>query len=192
LQSDPRLERGELPADAVEVGRVVGAWGVRGALRIKPHSTAPEALLCTKRWFVHWPEGGPAVPAGSWLLPIHTARAHGEHVIATARDLSDRDAAQSLAGARIFVARSSFPTPAADEYYWVDLIGLAVINREQVMLGTVTDLFETGPTCVLRVRDGRAGEGAEGRERLIPFVAAYVDEVDLEGRRVRVDWQPED
>ena len=100
---------------------------------------------------------------------------------------SDRDAAEALAGARVFVSRASFPTPADDEFYWVDLIGLAVTNREGLSLGAVVGLIETGPHCVLRVQPAEA----DADEVLIPFVAAYVDRVDREGRAIHVDWQPD-
>ena len=93
-----------------------------------------------------------------------------------------------MKGARIFIARSSFPAPEEGEYYWVDLIGLPVVNREGVALGHVTDLMATGPqqTLVLGYE-----ENGKQLERLIPFVDAYVDEVDLAAKRITVDWQPD-
>jgi len=180
-----------LPADAVEVGRVLGAWGVKGGIRVKPFAADPQALFSSRRWYLQAPAG--VLPQGSRaprplpaLLRVVQAREHGDGVIATVQDIDDRDAAQALAGARVFVPRASFPTPDEGEFYWVDLIGLAVVNRGGVALGQVTGLIETGPHCVLRVQD------ADGRERLIPFVTAYVDAVDLPGRRIAVDWDPED
>jgi 16S rRNA processing protein RimM len=168
----------------VEVGRIVGAWGVKGGIKVKPHAAHGQALCAANRWFVA--TAGAAATQAS--LRITRSRAQGEHLVATAQGLTDRDAAERLAGARVFVARASFPAPAPDEYYWVDLIGLAVSNRERHELGTVIGLIETGPTCVLRVQGG----DPEAPECLIPFVGAYVDEVDLPGRRLRVDWQPGD
>jgi 16S rRNA processing protein RimM len=102
-------------------------------------------------------------------------------VLAAAQEVPDRDAAEALRGARVFVARSSFPTAAQDEYYWVDLIGCAVFNRDGVALGRVADLTDTGAHSVLHVVQ-------DDDERLIPFVAAYVDAVDLAARRIDVDW----
>jgi len=87
------------------------------------------------------------------------------------------------------VPRSVFPKADEDEYYWVDLIGLAVENREGVALGTVRELLTTGPQTVL-VLDGEVVEG-KPVERMIPFVAAFIDQVDLAGRRIVVDWQPD-
>lgn len=188
-----------LPEDAVEVGRVVGAWGVKGGLRIKPFAADPQALFSSKRWYLAAPEIARPVPAATgktvaaapvWprLLRIVQAREQGDSVVATAQDLGDRDAAQALAGARVLISRGSFPTPDPGEFYWVDLIGLAASNREQVELGRVVGLIETGPHCVLRIQPPQAG----APERLIPFVDAYVDSVDLAGRRIVVDWDAED
>ena len=92
--------------------------------------------------------------------------------------------AEALKGARIFVSRASFPQADEDEYYWVDLIGLQVVNREGQSLGTVADLIDTGPHTVLRIVDPTA----EGGERLVPFVDAYVDDVNIAERRITVDW----
>ena len=119
-------------------------------------------------------------------LAIRSARDHGDVIVATSPDIADRTAAEALKGVRVFVSRAEFPQAAEGEYYWIDLIGLAVVNREGEALGTVDSLLDTGPHSVLRVTFD-AGAGAPG-ERLIPFVDAYVDEVDLPGRRIVVDW----
>ncbi len=170
---------------------MLGPWGVKGGLKVKPFSSDPQALFSSKRWFIEPSEVAVQRPAGAraalplpQLLRVVQAREQGDAVVATVQEVTDRDAAQALTGARVFVSRASFPTPDNDEFYWVDLIGLEVVNREGVALGTVTGLIETGPHCVLRLRPPEAGE----EERLIPFVDAYVDRVDLSGRTIHVDW----
>jgi 16S rRNA processing protein RimM len=120
------------------------------------------------------------------LLRIIQAREQGDGIVATCHELTDRDAAEAMAGARIFVPRSSFPTPDDDEFYWVDLIGLTVRNRDGLELGTVATLIETGPHCVLSIRPAQA----DADDVLIPFVDAYVDRVDREARTIHVDWDP--
>jgi 16S rRNA processing protein RimM len=187
---------GALPDDAVEVGRVIGAWGVKGGFKVKPFSGDPQALFSSKRWYVRPPEVAPgpkpAQAAGTLptLLRIASAREQGDTVVATAHDIDDRDAAEALKGARLFVSRASFPTPEADEFYWVDLIGLAVVNRDGTALGTVVGLIETGPHCVLRIAPPAADAPAPtADEVLIPFVSAYVDAVDRDAQRITVDWQ---
>lgn len=162
------------------VGRIGDAWGIKGGFKVTPFSADPQALFSSRRWFLRPPEA-PRTTAVPTLLRITSARSHGDAVVAQAQEIDDRSAAEQLRGATVFVARSSFPTPAKDEFYWVDLIGLEVVNREGVVLGTVDSLLDTGAHSVLRVLQGEA-------ERLIPFVAAYVDEVDLAGRCIRVDW----
>jgi 16S rRNA processing protein RimM len=184
----PGLEPAELPADAIEVGRILDAWGIKGWFKVLPYSADPEALFSSKRWFLLPAEKGAKTFSGTALLPIREAKEHSDAVVASSHDIPDRTAAEALRGARVFVARSSFPTPGQDEYYWVDLIGLAVLNREGVPLGTVRELLSTGPQTVLVLTYEQDGKT---HERMIPFVAAYVDEVDMAARCIHVDWQPD-
>lgn len=184
----PGLEPAELPADAVEVGRIADAWGIKGWFKVLPHSASPEALFSSRRWYLLPPERGPKSFAGPVLLRIREAKEHSDSVVATAQEVDDRTGAEALKGARVFVARSSFPTPGEDEYYWVDLLGLEVLNRQGVALGQVKDLLSTGPQTVLVIEYQADGQPAE---RMIPFVSSYVDTVDLAARRIIVDWQPD-
>lgn len=182
-----------MPADAIEVGIVVGPWGVKGAFKVHAHAANPQALFSSRRWFLQSPASpvsGPRRPALPPLLRITQAREQGGVVVATAQDVPDRAAAEALNGARVFVSRASFPTASDGEYYWVDLIGLAVRNRQGEALGEVVDLIDTGAHSVLRVRrpDAAPDAAIEHAERLIPFVAAYVDHVDLQTRLIVVDW----
>lgn len=170
------------PDDAVEVGRIVDAWGIQGGIKVQPFAAEPQALFSSRRWFVEGPRGERA------LLKITGAREQGDVIVATAQELSDRNAAEAMKGARVFVSRASFPTAGPDEFYWVDLIGLDVVNRQGERLGVVTDLLDTGAHSVLKVQPPDASDGAQGEERLIPFVAAYVDDVNLAERRITVDW----
>jgi 16S rRNA processing protein RimM len=182
------FESAELPADAIEVGRIADAWGIKGWFKVLPHSASPEALFSSKRWFLQPSERGAKTFSGTVLLKIIEAKEHSDSVVATAQEVPDRNTAELLKGARIFVSRASFPTPATDEYYWVDLIGLDVVNREGVALGAVRELLHTGPQTVLVLAYEEEGKA---KERMIPFVSAYIDTVDLAGRRITADWQPD-
>jgi len=182
------LEAAELPADAIEVGRILDAWGIKGWFKVLPYSADSDALFSSKRWYLLPAEKGAKTFAGPVQLAIREAKEHSDSVVASAHEVPDRNAAEALRGARIFVARSSFPTPEKDEYYWVDLIGLDVVNREGLALGTVRELLSTGPQTVLVLGYEQDGKP---HERMIPFVSAYVDDVDLAARRIRVDWQPD-
>jgi len=182
----PGLEAAKLPADAIEVGRILDAWGIKGWFKILPYSTDPEALFSSKSWFLLPTEKGVKTFEGVGLLKVKEAKTHSDTVVACAQAIDDRSAADALRGARIFISRSNFPPVPKDEYYWVDLIGLEVVNREGIVLGEVRDLLTTGPQTVLlidQVQDGKT------LEIMIPFVAAYIDDVKLSERRILVDWQ---
>ena len=178
------------PSDIVEVGRILGAWGVRGGVKVQPFAADPQALQAARVWRLLPPASSgpvPDLPGRPWPTELHIigVRHQGGCVVASVRGVSDRDAAQALRGARVFVARAQFPRASEGEYYCVDLIGLPVVNREGVDLGTVVGLMETGAHDVLRVVER---SGPSPVERLIPFVEAFVDAVDLDGRRIVVDW----
>ena len=185
-----------LPGDAVEVGRVLDAWGVKGWLKILPHSNAPEALFSATTWFLQPPEAkfrpGFNAFAGTVSVGVDEAKTHSDSVVAKLTGLDNRTPAEALRGARIFLPRSSFPAVSADEYYWVDLIGLHVVNREGIALGCVRDLMATGPQSVLCVEyttEPVEGVIAVSAERMIPFVSVFIDNVDLAAKRITVDWQ---
>ena len=186
-----------LPDDAIEVGRILDAWGVKGWLKILPHSTDSEALLSATSWFLQAPDPkfrpGFSAFSGTVTIKVDEVKTHSDSVVAKIAGLDDRTAAEALRGARIFLPRSGFPAASKDEYYWVDLIGLEVVNREGLALGCVRDLMATGPQSVLCVEYTTSQpDGISATcERMIPFVSAYVDAVDIAGKRITVDWQPD-
>ena len=191
------LTQSGLPDDAIEVGRILDAWGVKGWLKILPHSTHPEALYSAKSWFLQVPDTkfrpGFNAFTGTVSIDVDEAKTHSGSVVAKVTGLDDRNDAEALRGCRIFLPRSSFPSASKDEYYWVDLIGLNVVNREGVALGCVRDLMPTGPHSVLCVEyTATLEDGSQAAaERMIPFVAVYVDAVDIAGKSITVDWQPD-
>ena len=165
----PGLEAAELPSDAIEVGRIQDAWGIKGWFRVLPYSADPEALFSSKRWYLMPSEKGAKTFSGVAKLAIKEAKVHSDGVVASAHEVDDRNAAEALRGARIFIARSSFPTAGKDEYYWIDLIGLNVVNREGVPLGVVKELLATGAQTVLVMEFEQDGKVVE---RMIPFGSA--------------------
>ena len=182
-----RDARSPWPAEAIEVGRIGEAWGLKGGFHVHAYADPPLALLAAARWHLLAPDEtrSPTTAAVPATLEIANVRARGDGYVASSPAVTDRSAAEALRGARVFVARADFPEPAADEFYWSDLIGMTVGNREGIVLGNVAGLLDNGAQSVLRVQPA----APEARELLIPFVAKYVDDVDLAGRRIAVDWQ---
>lgn len=184
-----------LPGDAIEVGRIQEAFGIKGWVRIHPHSAATDALFAAKEWHLEPPEPkfarGFSAFAGTVAVKVGEIKAHADGIVARLEGLDDRNGAEALKGVRIHVPRSVFPATPEGEYYWVDLIGLRVVNLEGVEMGTVRDLMATGPNSVLVLEYTETT--AEGKdqlaERMIPFVETYVDQVDQAARLITVDWQ---
>ena len=108
------LQSSILPADAVEVGRITSAWGVQGWFKVLTHSTDPQAVLASSQWYLQPSEKGSRIFSGTALLRIRQSKLHSGVVVASADGIGDRDKAELLRGARIFVPRSAFPQAQAD------------------------------------------------------------------------------
>lgn len=180
-----------LPDDLVEVGYVGAAYGIRGWIKVQPHADDASALLHARRWWLlRAPPVGvgtaPAQPAEAVSVKIAQSREHSGTVVAQATGVSDRNVAEMLKGRRVWIRRADFPAPEEGEFYWVDLIGCAVVNEQGEALGEVTGLIDNGAHQILQLAyqlpDGKAAE------RLIPFVDAFLRTVDTPGRRIVVDW----
>jgi 16S rRNA processing protein RimM len=161
-------------ADLIELGRLKGAYGVKGWVRVAPHQDG-SALLHARRWWLATAEGDRAIE-------VEAARVHGRSVVAKWPGCDSKEAADALRGLAVRVARSDFPPLAADEHYWIDLIGATVVNRQGATLGEVAGLQDNGAQALIEV------QGAAGR-CLIPLVPAYVERIDAAARRIEVDWE---
>jgi 16S rRNA processing protein RimM len=165
-----------LPDDLIAVGRVVDAYGTRGWVKVEPYNSPQESVLhACRRWWL--PDGRSVV--------VQSARQHGAVLACKPANCADRDQALAFKGLEIRASRADFPSAGADEFYWVDLVGCQVVNREGVDLGRVESVVDHGAHPILVL----AAEG--GEQRMIPFVDAFVDDVDLAGRRIVADWQPD-
>ena len=159
----------------VIMGRIAAAYGIKGWVKIQPYTEYLDSLLDYKSWWIGQ-EGGPWHEA-----EVKLCEAHNKILAAELPNCPDRNAAEKLKGLLIAIPRSSLPQQGSDEFYWSDLIGLAVVNAENVQLGTVANLLETGANQVLSVK-------SDNGEILIPFVASAIKNVDLTNRIIQVDW----
>src|SRR5574337_159775 len=164
----------------IVLGRIVAPFGIQGWVKVHPFGDDPLAWRKMPQW---WISPDDSEDAAHWRpLTLKGCRMQGKAFVAAFSEVADRTAAEALEGLYVGAPREALPETAVDEYYWADLVGLRVENRAGADLGTVSGLLSTGVDDVLQVVDGEA-------ERLIPFVAAYVDGVDLEAKLIRVDWQ---
>ena len=155
------------------MGRILAPFGVKGWIKVQPNTAAIQNLLGYGTWWVG-DEGDRRE------IAVAEAKVQGNAVVARLEGCADRDAAAALRGKQVAVPRAALPAAMSGEYYWADLIGLAVVNTAAQDLGRVAGLLQTGANDVLVVQ----GE----RERLIPFIATVVREVDAGAGVIRVDW----
>lgn len=166
MRTEPRM---------LVLGRISGVYGVRGWVKVFSDTAPRENILTYKPWYLG---------AARTECRLAEGRRHGKGLVARIDGCEDRDRAAALVGREIAVRREQLPPPRAGELYWVDLEGLAVETLDAIPLGRVDHLFATAANDVLAVK----GE----RERLLPFIwGQVIREVDFEGGRIRVDWDPD-
>jgi len=163
------------------VGRIVGVHGIRG--QVKVHSDCrPRESLFQYRQFIARQNGRPDI-----ALQLLRGQTSGKGLVAAFTGINDRDQALALGGYTLYISRDQLPAPQDGEYYWADLIGLRVENRQGIALGRVSELFETGANDILVVKADNSKA-----EILIPFVRPrYVEAIDLANGLMRVDWETE-
>lgn len=171
------------------MGRIVAPYGVYGWLKVVPDTEAIDGLFDYDNWWLgkgdDWRE-----------MVVETAKIHNDVIVVKLAGIDDRDAAIACKGKQIGVPREALPEAGANEYYWSDLIGLSVKNQQGVDFGLIEDVFETGANDVLVVKNttptssvNKAGSDKEQpQERLLPFIATVVLEVDLKAKTMLVDW----
>lgn len=155
------------------MGRISAPFGVRGWVKIQPNTESPGNLLAYKSWWIG--------RDGDWReVAVAEGRVQNRTLAARLEGCTDRDAAAALRGQLVAVERAQLPKARSGEYYWADLLGLKVINTESQELGSVVDILRTGANDVLVVQGDR--------ERLIPFIADVIRELDTGAGVMRVEW----
>jgi len=162
----------------VVMGRIVAPYGVLGWLKVLPDTEAIDGLFDYPTWWIgkddQWRE-----------MQVQDAKIHNDVLVVKLKGVDDRDAAFACKGKQVAVPRESLPEPEENEYYWSDLIGLAVKNKQGDDFGQIVDVLETGANDVLVVNTGKERGNVE---RLLPFIDQVVLEVDLNAKSMLVDW----
>ncbi len=157
------------------VGKIGGAYGIKGWVKVRSFTQPIDALLEYKPWL--FGDEHQATAAG-----LIKARLHGKGLVARFDGVDDRNQTVALLGKMIYVARENLPAPEPGEYYWEDLQGLEVWTLAGRQLGQVSGMLETGAHDVLQVGSGK-------EQILIPFVMdVYVHKVQLDEGKIFVDW----
>lgn len=168
------------PDDLILIARIGAPHGVKGAVRVKAFTADAAAIG----------DYGPLAATDGRVLEIAQMRPEKSVVIVSFAGVDDRDAAEALNGTDLYVARSALPaSDETDEFYHVDLIGLAALTPDGDRFGTVIAVHDFGAGEMLEIE--QETEQARGKTLLLPFTRAVVPQVDVAGGRIVVVPPPE-
>ena len=178
----------------LRVGRVSGAYGIKGWVRVRTYTESPEGFLALEGLHLEAPGAGAGGAGERRPVDLAAARVQGKGIVAHIAGIEDRTQAERLRGQTFWIPAQQLPTLAAGDYYWRDLIGLAVYSDHEggsVLLGEVDHLIETGANDVLVLRP--CPGSVDDRERLVPYLpGAVIAAVEPAANRIRVHWHPDD
>jgi 16S rRNA processing protein RimM len=164
-------------AERICVAQIGGAHGLRGEVRLKSFTADPMAVR----------DYGPLTTEdGSATFELEAVRPAKGHLVARFRGVGDRNTAERLVNVRLFVARERLPTPAPDEFYHADLIGLSAVTADGTEIGIVVAIHDFGAGDIVELQP-RAG----GTTIMVPFTAEFVPSVEIASGRIVV-LPPED
>lgn len=165
-------------SEYLNAGKISGVFGVKGAVKVFSFTEPRENILRYSPWLLKKNQQ-------SKEIKVLSGQRQGNLVVAELDGVLDRDQAAALIGWDILIKREQLPKSKPGEYYWADLVGLAVETESGIQLGKVDYLLETGANDVLVVKDDVV-------ERLIPFLQSQtVLKVDLDNSLIIVDWDPD-
>lgn len=170
----------------VVMGRIVAPYGIFGWLKVQTSTESIDSLLDYPDWWLGRDDNSsqPGIKNSPWQkYLVETIKVHNDTLLVKLKGVNDRDAALALKSKHVAVPREKFPEAEEGEYYWSDLIGLNVTNQQGVVLGLVSDVFETGANDVIVVK-----ELVLNKERLLPFVEQTILDVDLVQKTMLVEW----
>jgi 16S rRNA processing protein RimM len=159
------------PNELVAVGKIIGTHGIKGLLKIYSYSGNIKSLQSAETALLKGKDGTLREYA------VKSVSAHAGGFILGLDGFSDINQALFLTGSELCIRRNQLPVPDEDEYYWRDLIGLAVHTDHGVELGTLVDIFETGSSDIYVVRGG-------SKEYLIPAIADVIAHIDVPGKKM--------
>lgn len=158
----------------LEIGKIIGTHGLRGDLKVRLHSEDPEILLATEKIYLHLPSGERLT-----ATPVRQTKHKGQ-VLLRMQGFESINLVEHMIGGLVMLPEDQLPELEDDEFYWTQLRGLQVVDRQRGPIGKIQKMFTT-PAHDTYVVNGPFGEV------LIPAVAQFVLEVDLQGQVMNVD-----
>lgn len=178
------------PSEPLVIGKIGQPFGVRGWVRVMSFCSPQDNILDHDVWWLRQPKSGFAAGRSEEALQrlsVTQIKPHGKGFVAVLAGMADRDEALALRGWEIVIDRAELPNLPEDDFYWYQLEGLTVKAVSGQILGTLTQMLETGANDVMVVKPSDAS--IDDKKRLIPYrFDAVVKSVDLESKSVVVDW----
>lgn len=178
-------------AERIVVGRIRSPYGIQGWIWMESFSEDPATVFEWTPWTLSRAADPVSGRAAVNALPIEPEawKLHSKGYAVRFKGYPDRTSVDALVNCLVEVDATHLPALDSDTYYWRDLEGCRVTTQDGVDLGVVKTVLATGANDVLVVQGD--SESLDQRERLLPFIAQTVTEVDMHTRAIRVDWDPE-
>lgn len=168
---------GSAPGELVQIGKIIGAHGTGGAVRVYSYAESAECFARHTTLVLMDGHGGTQLRKIEWSQP------YKQVMRLIFEGIRDRDQAEAMAGWGVYIAKKDLPPLEADAYYWSDLIGMSVYTTEGEHLGVVEQIIPTGANDVYVVK---TPPGHAVKEILLPAIASVILEIDVDGQRMRV------
>ena len=163
------------------LGSITGSYGIKGWLKVYSYTDPVESIVDYSPWILRKGDSEQRVV-------VKKGQLHGKKLIANVAGVDTRNQADELTGFEIHVAKAALPVLDEGDFYWFQLEGLDVVNRDGQCFGKVEYMMETGANDVMVVR--ASDESIDNEERLIPYIdGGVVLKVDREAGKILIDWQ---
>lgn len=170
------------PENLAIIGKITGVYGIKGWVKIHSDTQPMENIFSYGDWQV--------CMNGQWTtVKVRSWRPHGKGIVAALDDCQDRTLAQKYCQCEVAVPKEVLPSGENGEFYYHQLEKLLVVTTDNVVLGRIDHMFNTGSNDVMVVKPCK--ESIDGRERWVPYADQYLQEISLEDGVVKVDWDPE-
>ncbi len=174
----------DVPEDRIQIGQLRSPYGLNGWLWVYSNTDPLSNMFDYLPWYLNTKTGWQTIDVKRW-------KSQGKGLVVALKGVDNRTLAEQLVGAEIWIAKSQLPQAGMDEYYWSDLKGLTVVainesDENEIILGKIHELFETGANDVMVVR--ATSDSIDAEERMIPWHKDVVQRVDISNGCIYVYW----
>ena len=164
------------------IGQINGLFGVQGWVKLFSYAHPRKNILSYQPWHIK--------VDGVWTtLDIVKGREQGKTIVAQLKGVDDREDSRRYIGVELYIEKSQLPELPEGEYYWDELTGLEVINKQGVILGNISQMVATGSNNVMVVSGKKEPSSSkEGKEHWVPYIEPFLISIDMDKRQILVDW----